>query len=374
MLFHSSLRKELARSFGATFVVLFTIVVTMMLIRTLRLAAKGSVNPSEVFLVLAYTSLGYLPTLLSLCLFIAIVGTLSRMYRDSEMAIWFSSGQGLGNFIRPLFQFSWPILILIAALALVGWPWANSQTQGMRDRYQSRGDIDRVAPGEFQESPGRNRVFFIDKDTADGTTASNIFISEVEKETQIVTSAQTGKIESIDNTRYLMLRNGQRLERPLDKSELQISEFEVYGAKVGGRGPSDAGAPRSERPRVRPSLDLLREPSAPNLGQFSWRIGMLLAAVNFVVLALAVSSVNPRVGRSGNMLFALFAFVIYYNLLNLGESWVGSGQFQLASYLLLLHGGVLVGTLVWLAKRHNNWDFRLPRAQPLPVVRTSTTP
>ena len=35
MLFHSSVRKELARSFGATLVVLVTIVMTMTLIRTL---------------------------------------------------------------------------------------------------------------------------------------------------------------------------------------------------------------------------------------------------------------------------------------------------------------------------------------------------
>jgi lipopolysaccharide export system permease protein len=352
MLFHSSLRKELSRSFGATFVVLFTIVVTMMLIRTLGLAAKGSVNPSEVFLVLAYTSLGYLPTILSLCLFIAIVGTLSRMYRDSEMAIWFSSGRGLGSFVKPLFQFAWPILILIAALAFVGWPWANSQTQGMRDRYQRRGDIDRVAPGEFQESAGRNRVFFIDKDTADGTTASNIFISSVEHNQQLVTSAHTGQIETIDNSRYLMLRNGQRLERNLDGSSLQISEFDVYGAKIGASSSAPANA---QPPRARSTLDLLREPTPPNLGQFSWRFGMLLAAINFVILALTVSSVNPRVTRSGNMLFALFAFVIYYNLLNLGESWIQSGRYTLPGFLVALHGGVLIVTLLWLAKRHNNW-------------------
>ena len=34
MLFDSSIRKELARSFGATLVVLVTVVMTMMLIRT----------------------------------------------------------------------------------------------------------------------------------------------------------------------------------------------------------------------------------------------------------------------------------------------------------------------------------------------------
>jgi lipopolysaccharide export system permease protein len=359
MLFQSSLRKELSRSFGATFVVIFTIVVTMMLIRTLRLAAKGSVNPSEVFLVLAYTSLGYLPTILSLCLFIAVVATLSRMYRDSEMVIWFSSGQGLTSFVRPLYQFSWPILVIIGALALVGWPWANSQTENLRLRYQSRGDIDRVAPGEFQESPGRNRVFFIDKDTADGTTANNIFVSQVEHNEQSVTSAQTGRIETINGKRFLVLRNGQRLERPLDQSDLQISEFEAYGSLLGGKAGS--ALPGDVRPRARATTDLLRQPTPANLGQFSWRIGMLLAAVNFVLLALTVSSTNPRVGRSGNMLFATFAFVIYYNLLNLGESWIGSGRFQLGTYLLALHVGVFAATVLWLLKRHNNWTIRFPR-------------
>ena len=52
MLFHSSIRKELARGFGATLVALVTIVMTMMLIRTLSQAAKGAVNPSEVMMVL----------------------------------------------------------------------------------------------------------------------------------------------------------------------------------------------------------------------------------------------------------------------------------------------------------------------------------
>ena len=357
MLFHSSLRKELSRTFGATFVVLVTIVMTMMLIRALGLASRGSVNPSEVFLVMAYTVIGYLPTILSLSLFISIVGTLSRMYRDSEMVIWFSSGRAISNFAAPLFGFSWPVLALIAALALVGWPWANSQTQGMRDQYERRGDLDRVAPGEFQESSGRSRVFFVDKDTADGTTASNVFISSTEKNRQIITSAKTGRIETIDSTRYLMLSNGQRLENPFDKSGLKLSEFETYGAKVG----TEAIAPEDERPtRSLPTLSLLANPSAPNRGELGWRIGMLLAAINFVLLALAISNVNPRVGRSGNLLFALFSFVIYYNLLNLGESWVSSGRYGLPGFLITLHGGVLLAALLWLAKRDNNW-VRSPR-------------
>jgi lipopolysaccharide export system permease protein len=356
MLFHSSLRKELSRSFGATLVVLVTIVMTMMLIRTLGLASKGSVNPSEVFLVMTYTVLGYMPTILSLSLFIAIVGTLSRMYRDSEMVIWFSSGRGLADFVEPLFRFAWPVLALIAVMALVGWPWANSQTIGMRAQYERRSDIERVTPGEFRESSGRMRVFFIDKDTPDGATATNVFIWAVERGLQITTSARSGRIENIGENRYLMLSNGQRLERPMLPTEgLKISEFETYGTRAGGNADL---AGDSTPARAKPTLQLLREPGNTSRGELAWRIGMLLAGINFVLLALTVSSVNPRVGRSGNLLFALFAFVVYYNMLNLGQSWISSGRFGMGSFMLLLHGGVLLIGVAWLVLRNNNWGRR----------------
>ncbi|MGJ7510194.1 LPS export ABC transporter permease LptF [Variovorax sp. GT1P44] len=366
MLFHSSIRKELSRSFGATLVVLVTIVMTMMLIRTLGLAAKGSVNPSEVFLVMTYTVLGYMPTILGLCLFIAIVGTLSRMYRDSEMVIWFSAGRGLAEFLRPLYQFAWPILLLIAALSLVGWPWANSQTQGMRQRYEQRSDIERVSPGEFRESSGRLRVFFIDKDAPDSATANNVFISSIERGLQIITSARSGRMEDVDGTRYLLLNNGQRLERPLAPDNgIKISEFETYGAKVGSRLDT---SPDAAPVRTRSTLSLLRDPSSASHGELAWRIGMLFAAVNFVLLALTLSSVNPRVGRSGNLGIALFAFIIYYNMLNLGQNWVTIGRYSLGGFMLVLHGGAFLIGLLWLAKRHFNWG------RPSRRSRTATAP
>jgi lipopolysaccharide export system permease protein len=362
MLFHSSLRKELSRTFGATLVVLVTIVMTMMLIRTLGLAAKGSVNPSEVFLVMTYTVLGYMPTILSLCLFIAIVGTLSRMYRDSEMVIWFSSGRGLAEFLRPLFGFAWPVLLLIAVLALVGWPWANSQTEGMRQRYERRSDIERVAPGEFRESAGRLRVFFIDKDAPDSATANNVFISSIERNLQIITSARRGHMEEIEGKRFLLLTNGQRLERPLSPEDgIRISEFQTYGAKIGG---SASESPDATPVRNRTTISLIRDPKLPNLGELGWRVGLLFAAANFVLLALTLTSVNPRVGRSGNFLFALFAFVLYYNMLNLGQNWVSAGKYTLGGFMLALHASALVFGLLWLAKRHFNWVWLARRPRP----------
>jgi lipopolysaccharide export system permease protein len=353
MLFHSSLRKELARSFGATLVVLVTIVMTMTLIRTLGQATRGSVNPQEVLMVMGYTMLGYLPPILTLCLFIAIVGTLSRMYRDSEMVIWFAAGRGLTAFLGPLFRFAWPVLIVVAALALIVWPWANQQTQGLKERYGKRGDLERVAPGQFQESASGKRVFFLDKDTPDNKTGKNIFISTNEHGKETVTSARSGRIENIGDGQFLVLGDGQRLEST--GQQLKISEFRELANRIGA---NELAARDIAPAKARSTVTLVMEPTALHLGELAWRLGLALAALNFVVIALTVSSVNPRAGRSGNLVFALFAFVVYFNLLNLGQSWVSSGQVGFGALLLALHGGVLLAGLLWLAKQHNNWTLR----------------
>lgn len=370
MLFHSSIRRELARSFGATLIVLATVIMTMTLIRTLGQASRGSFNPSDVMLVMGYTVLAYMPTILTMSLFISIIATLSRMYSDSEMVIWFTSGRGLSALLRPLFRFAWPVLLVVMALALLVLPWSNQKIENMKDQYEKRGDIERIQPGQFQESAGGKRVFFVEKDVSGKQSGSNVFIATTEFGKETVTSARSGRIQSVGQDRFLMLSSGQRLESVIGKSDLKISEFEEYGTKVG----VDVLSGTEYVPiNTRPTLDLLKNMTLPNLAELSWRLGLIFAAVNFVIIGIAVSSVNPRVGRSANLVFSLFSFVIYYNLLNLGQSWIATGKFTFGGFLLALHGSVLVLGTFWLAKGHNNWDWRTFVRPRISLLRKSPT-
>jgi len=362
MLFQSSLRRELARSFGATVVVLITIVMTIVLIRTLGQASKGFINPQDVMLFMAYSALGRLPTILTLALFISIVSALSRMYRDSEMVVWFTSGQSLASFLKPMFRFAWPVLVVVALSALFVWPWANQQTKNMQIRYQQRSDLDRVAPGQFQESSSGNRVFFIDRDATGQKDSANVFIASTDKAKNSVTTAQSGRVEQRDQAQFLLLSNGQRLENNVLQPGLKLSEFEEYGTKTGdasglGESPNEA--------KLLSTRDLVKNLTRGNLSELAWRVGLALSAINFVVLAVALASVNPRGGRSGNILFVLLLFVVYNNLLNLGQSWIALGIVSFSVFLAVLHGGVLLLATAWLAKRHYNW--KLWRRSPNPA-------
>jgi lipopolysaccharide export system permease protein len=360
MLFHSSLRKDLARNFGATLVILITIVMTVILIRTLGQASRGSVNPSEVMLVMGFSVLSQMTTIITLSLFIAVVSTLSRMYSDSEMVIWFSSGQGLGFFVRPLLRFAWPILLIITLLALFVWPWSNLQIKDLQQRYEQRNDLERVAPGQFQESAGGKRVFFIDKDSPDNRFGNHVFVSSIEEGMETVTTAQQGRIDMVGNERFLMLDKGQQWLTNLQTGETRLTQFDHYEVLI------DADvmpAGDTLMSRHTGSWSLIQNPTRENLGELGWRLGLGLAAVNLVLLALAVSAINPRVGRSYHLGLALFIFIAYYNMLNVGQSWVATGRVQLVPFLLILHGGVMTLALMWLYARHMNWSWRsvLPR-------------
>lgn len=355
MLFHSSLRKELARSFGGTLVVLITVVMTMMLIRTLGQASKGSINPQDVMLVMGYSVVGHMPTVLTLSLFVSIVGTLSRLYRDSEMAIWRSCGMGLRDFISPLLRFAWPVLCLVAVLSLLVWPWTNQKTQDLRDRYEQRGDLERVAPGQFQESSNGQRVFFVEKDHSADKTGKNVFISTQEKNRHTITSARAGRIEEIQGERFLVLQAGQRLEMANGRDELKISEFEAYGIRI-GQAVLD-GKPALAH-KSRSTLALLGSEEALAQGELAWRIGLALACINFVLLALAITQSNPRAGKSHHLLLALLTFIVYFNLISLSKAWGDSGRFGLAPLLAMLHGGLMLTALAWIHLRDEQWTWR----------------
>ena len=355
MLFDSSIRKELGRSFGATLVVLVTVVMTMMLIRTLGQATKGNVSPSDVMLVMGYTVLGQMSTILTLSLFVAVVGSLSRMYRDSEMAIWFASGQGLASQLKPILRFSWPIVSVIAVLALLVWPWSNQQIQELRAQFEQRSDIDRIAPGEFQESSDGSRVIFIDKDSVTEESASNIFLVEQRQGREFVTSSKSAQLQVHDGNRNAVLTEGQRIETNEQTQQIKLTHFDTYTLRLDENSKSRETR-LSARAMSTPAL--LQTPHPGNLAEAGWRVGLPLAALNLLILALAITIVNPRAGQSTSIVVALLAFVIYYNLMSVGQSWVASGRMSVFTYLLGVHGSIFALAVLGLAIRHNRWHIK----------------
>jgi lipopolysaccharide export system permease protein len=265
-----------------------------------------------------------------------------------------------------MLRFAWPMLLSVGVLVLLVWPWSNQQISELKERFERRGDLERVSPGQFQESANGLRVFFVDKDSVENKEGKNVFISSTDHGKQAMTSSKAGHIEIINDDRFLILNTGQRVEQTIGEAEIKISEFKGYGTRIS----QDVKAASIIPAKATSTWALIQQPTPNNLGELAWRLGMAMAAWNFVVIALAITSANHRVGRGGNLALALFIFVIYYNFINLGQGWISLGKVQFVPFLVALHGGVLCAALMWLTIRHNNWNWRqLFRPAPQPEAR-----
>ncbi len=365
MLFDTTLRRELARTFGATLVIILTIVLTMMLMKAIGQAAAGAVAPQDIVLLLGYTALGHLPTMLALSLCITVVVALGRMYRDSEMAVWHASGVGLTRFVKPVLRMAWPVLAIIVALVLVIWPWGNQQNVELRQRYLQRPDVARVAPGVFQTSRDGSRVFFVERDVDDASgrsDARNVFVLTQRDNREAVIAASRGHLEVRGEDRWLVLQNGRRHEINTatgDKSVASFDHYEILAGEKAVRRADDAA------PKVKSTLRLLADRSAVDQGELTWRFGLALGATNLLLLAIGLASRNPRRPSNWNLLFALLAFIVYYNLINLSQVWVARGRIDMGLALLALHGAALALALGLIWWRDHAAVFRVFRPSPV---------
>ncbi|MBC3931447.1 LPS export ABC transporter permease LptF [Undibacterium curvum] len=344
MIFQRALRRELLSAAGAVLATLFVITVTWMLIRVLEQAAGGRVASADVLALIGFMSLMYLPILLILTGFIAVLLVVTRSYQESEMVVWFASGLSLTQWISPVIKFGFPIVALTAFLSFFASPWANRQSVEFEERFQKRSDIAKVSPGKFQESSASDRIFFVEEVAGDLSKVQNIFINTVKDGRSSVVVAKEGKIE-IDKygDKFLVMDRGRRYDGLPTAPDFQMMQFERYGVLVS----SQSNALNSDNSaKSMPLSELLIQPDPHKQAELLWRISLPVMAAVLMLLAIPLGFVNPRVGRSANLIVALLATVFYLTMVNISQSLVLQGRAAFALGWWPVHASVAV--LVWL--------------------------
>ena len=84
-------------------------------------------------------------------------------------------------------------------------------------------------------------------------------------------------------------------------------------------------------------MALLAAPTNAHLAEMVWRIGIPVSSLVLALLAIPMSFVNPRAGRSINLLFAVFTYIVYNNLLSVSQARVAQGRLDFTLGVLLVH-------------------------------------
>ena len=348
MIFERAARREFAQAAAGISVALLAILTSTQLIRLLKDAAGGSIAPEAVASLLGFAALNFMPVLLSLTLFVSILLSLSRAYRDSEMVVWFSCGQPLTAWMRPVLKFSLPVVLAIAVLSGFLSPWANYSTADYKQKLAARSELSQVSPGAFREAKKGQRVFFVEALAEDASEVGNVFVASLQDGKLGVVMSDSGHQEVAENgDRFVVLERGRRYEVEPGTPAFKVMEFERYRVRT-----EDGEArPAENSPNRMPITELVGDRSNQARGELLWRIGMPVSALILALLAIPLSYVNPRAGRSINMLIAVLIYAIYSNLLSVSQAWVAQGKLSFWIGVWAVHALMLLPLFLMFYQR-----------------------
>ena len=349
MLFKRSLIKELIATASSALLVLLGVVIAQRAGYLIQLAAKGILPNDAISTVLGFNLIRFLPMLLSLSLFLAVLLTLTRWYRDSEMVIWFSSGLSIKQWVRPILAFSLPFVFIIALLSLFVTPWAINKVEQYRSQLKSRDELSSISPGVFKESSHADRVFFAESFDDLGKVVKNVFVqTKQDDKISLIVATQGHRFIEKNGDNYLIMQNGRRYYGKPGSAEFSTTEFEQYAIRVDGELVQVA------EPTVPslPSLELINTDKPAHTAELQWRLAMPISALILALLAIPLSAIDPRAGRSANFALALIVYILYNNMLSILQAWVSQGKIDPLVGLWPVHGLFLCLAIYMLYRRN----------------------
>jgi lipopolysaccharide export system permease protein len=114
----------------------------------------------------------------------------------------------------------------------------------------------------------------------------------------------------------------------------------------------------SKAARVLPTATLIIEPTDANRAELLWRIAVPLMCLLQMLLAIPLGFVNPRRGRTLNLMIALVLAVSYSNAVGIVQAAVGQGRlaFGMAWWPLHLAALIIIGVLFfWRNNTNSPW-------------------
>ena len=357
MIFRRSLVRELTATAVGLFVVLLAILFTNLVLRLLARAAGGAVAPEGIVALLGFNALFYFNILLSVTLFLTVLLTLSRSHRDSEMIVWASSGLSPVAWLRPILWFATPFLLAILGLSLFLSPWAEQRKLEYERQLETRDEFVLVAPGLFKEFRRANLVVFIQSLNPLNGTIRDVFLHSIDDGRDVTTVASSGALRDMPNgDRFIVLEDGRRYEGTPGSADFRVVEFQSLGRRI---EPAEQRAvPASTK--ALPTPTLIAGPGGPEQAELFWRLSVPISALILTLLAVPLAYVNPRLGRSFNLVTAALLYMVYSNCLNIVQSFIAQGRLQFWVGLILPHAiAAILALVLFNARQAIPWLARL---------------
>lgn len=335
--------KEILFTFGATLIVLLAILLVQRLALMLNEVMSGGISPNVIFSMIGIQILRFIAELVPLSFLLASIVAFGRLYKDSEMTAMFALGMPLSTLYRLLFQITVPLAAILLLLNFFLIPHFSLRFHDIQQQAREEAQLTIIKAGTFKElSRGKNTVY-VKEISENQQEIQDVFIkTQGENSEYSITLAKTGRQE-IDpqiGTRFLILNDGNRYTFAKN-GVVDILKFQEIILRLDNS--SGYNVPKNAALSTSQLLSKLGDPNYKGYdGEFHRRLS---AAISLLILTLMIPTLshsNPRQGRFGNLLMAVFIYVVYFNLINLSQAWIRKGATPAALGMWWVHGIMLI--------------------------------
>lgn len=349
------LLRETAASALAVTLVLLAIMLSARFAKFLGAVATGELPRALLAQVVALSSLQYLVLLLPAGLLLAVMLTLGRLYKDSEVAAMMGCGVSLGGLYRPFLWLSALMALITAWLAFEGGPWAGRQVDFIFKDARRLVQYTPFEPGRFKELGGGRAVFYTEQMNPEGTQLTTVFARIEEPDGQSVVIASEGRqhLDTATGERRVTLFGGWRYSGEPGQAIFDVVRFEEFETRI----TPPPFVYLSGKRKLMETQALMASSNPEDQAELAWRIAAPVSVFVLGLLAVPLAYLRPRQGRYGKLVLGIVLYLVYSNLLGLGQAWIAKGQVPAAVGLWWVHA-IFGGAALWLFARRQGWFAR----------------
>mgnify|MGYP001184225938 FL=1 len=296
---------------------------------TVQESVEYGIPFQELLPLVGFNMLRDIPIILSLSLFLAIIVTISQLYKNSEAIIMNSIGLNDIAFIRhiqPIILFTFVTIFFLTTFAV---PWAKQQKSNAEDVTLNASEFTFISEGKFESFKDGDIVFYASEsdltDIAGEQNMEEIFIYAANNETPVIVLASEAKkyTNSQTNSTYLRMKNGFRYEGLPGDQNISILEFDQYDLEIISGEAQDSLLNFSEI-EEKTTIQLIVDGGFLANAELQWRISQPISIFILSVFGIFLGKSSPRTGKGINLIIGLVVFLLYNNILLIAKSSIES--------------------------------------------------
>ena len=325
------IRRNLVTLFFAIFFIIGLFVFGNRIVLTAQESFEQGIPFQELIPLISFNMIRDVTLIITLSFFLAIILSISQLYKNSEAIVMNSMGLSDKHFIffiQPIVLLTFVIIVFLTIYAV---PWAKQQKNIIQEETRNASEFSFITEGEFEEFKQGDIVFYASEsktlDTVGEQNMEEIFIYASNKGKPVIILASEAKkyIDSTNNSIYLRLKDGVRYQGIPSDENISILNFELYDMEIVS-GELQKSLAIYTKIEGKSTLDLIKEGGSYANAELQWRLSQPIMVLILSVFGVFLGKASPRGGKGVNLLIGIIVFMLYNNALLIAKSAIELSQ------------------------------------------------